>query len=185
MLREINSFVRRNGRITLGQKKYLDQYLEKYSVNINLKDNILENFNNNNPLILDIGFGNGEDLFCQAQNNPNYNFIGIEVYLSGIGALLKRVVNNRLDNIKILNGDAVEYVKNHLSENVVSRVQLLFPDPWHKKKHHKRRIIQIDFIENIYKVLCGNGVLHIVTDCEKYCEHIVNVVESFGKFIDC
>ncbi len=184
MRREIRSFVKRNGRITPGQKKYVSLYLEQYEVSLNSECLFSQSFGNKNPVIIDIGFGNGDDLFSQAYNNPQYNFIGIEVYLSGIGVLLKKITENSLVNLRIINGDAVEVLNNNILRNSVSKIQLLFPDPWPKKKHHKRRIIQLEFVNNIYEVLCSEGFLHIVTDCEKYAEYIADVIKKSNKFVD-
>ncbi len=183
MKKTIQSFVRRSGRITSGQKQSLEQYLKDFGV---VADNNLLDFDtifgNDNPVILDIGFGNGEDLFHQAKLYPNYNFIGMEVYIAGIGSLLKRVHDDQLTNVRVMNGDAVEIISKNIANNSLARVQLLFPDPWPKKKHHKRRIVQISFLTAIYNALQKNGVLHIATDWQDYAEFIDTTFKDFRKF---
>ena len=181
-LKQIKSFVKRNGRITQGQMRSLEDNMQRYGLSSSGKYNFVEIFGNNNPVVLDIGFGNGHDLFLQAESNPHINFIGVEVYLAGIGALLKRVHDKHLSNVRVINHDAVEIIKGCIDKDSISRVQLFFPDPWPKKKHHKRRIVQLDFLAKIYTILQNEGILHIATDVEDYALHMQDVFNEFNRF---
>ena len=187
MQRGIQSFVRRNGRITPGQKKALEHNLGKYEIIVK-EDNTLDFdiiFGNHNSIILDIGFGNGDDLFNNARSFPELNFIGVEVYLSGIGALLNKVHAENLTNVRVINFDAVKLLTNNILENSIARVQLLFPDPWPKKRQAKRRIIQLPFIDKVYQALVKEGIFHVATDCMDYAEHIDGVLTTFDKLKVC
>lgn len=124
------------------------------------------------PLIIDIGFGNGDLLVSLANQYSQTQFVGIEVYDAGIGHCLKLIAENNLKNLKIINGDAVEVLKFGMADASISEINLLFPDPWPKKRHHKRRIINDGFIQLISKKLMPNGLVNISTDWENYAEQI-------------
>ncbi len=146
----IKSFVKRNGRITNTQKHFF--YNKETNKNFYIPRSLVkisELFNNNNHCILDIGFGDGKLLINIAKKYPNFNFIGIEVYDSGIGNALKQISDNEINNIKILKIDAVLFLKNFIKTSSLYGVSLFFPDPWPKKKHYKRRIINEDFLNLI------------------------------------
>ena len=146
-LRKIQSFVRRSGRLSKAQSTGLNELWPTYGVNLDNKTiNLDELFNKPQSVTLEVGFGNGDSLLEMAFQQPQNNFLGIEVYEAGIGRLINEANKKKIDNLKIIKGDAVEILKNNIKDNSISCLQLFFPDPWHKKKHHKRRIIQTSFL---------------------------------------
>lgn len=179
-LKQIKSFVKRNGRLTSDQKSSLAHNLKIYGLE-KADYSFVEIFGNDNPVILDVGFGSGDDLFMQAMNNPQYNFIGAEVYLSGINSVLSRVVEHDLKNVRLIYGDAVEHMTECFPKDSLARIQLMFPDPWPKKRHHKRRIVQNKFIEIVISLLQKGGVFHVATDWEDYAVHIQDVMAKQDK----
>ncbi len=185
-LRKIQSFVKRSGRLSKAQSTGLNELWGDYGVNINEKIlNFDELFLNKNDITLEVGFGNGNSLLEMAIQQPNQNFLGIEVYEAGVGRLINEASKNNLSNLKIIKEDAVEILTNNISDNSLSCFQLFFPDPWHKKKHHKRRIFQTSFLYLLSKKLKNNGIAHIATDWENYAEHIMDTLESHPHFKNC
>ncbi|MBA3581415.1 MAG: tRNA (guanosine(46)-N7)-methyltransferase TrmB [Gammaproteobacteria bacterium] len=183
-LRKIRSFVLREGRLTLGQQRALKELLPRFGLSISTeqKFNFDIIFNRHAPVILEIGFGNGESLAQQALQNPHLDFIGIEVHKPGIGHLLMRLEELQLTNVRVLNTDAVEVLQHAIAAHSLHGVQLFFPDPWHKKKHHKRRIVQSAFIEQLHILLATNGWFHVATDWTDYAVHTQNVMMAFDVF---
>ena len=185
-LRKIQSFVKRSGRLSKAQSTGLNELWGDYGVNINEKIlNFDELFLNKNDITLEVGFGNGDSLLEMAIQQPDQNFLGIEVYEAGVGRLINEASKNNLSNLKIIKEDAVEILTNNISDNSLSCFQLFFPDPWHKKKHHKRRIVQASFLDRLSKKLKNNGIAHIATDWENYAEHIMDTLESHPHFKNC
>jgi tRNA (guanine-N7-)-methyltransferase len=185
-LRKIQSFVKRSGRLSKAQSVGLNELWGDYGVNINEKTlNFDELFLTKNDITLEVGFGNGDSLLEMAIQQPNQNFLGIEVYEAGVGRLINEASKNNLSNLKIIKEDAVEILTNNISDNSLSCFQLFFPDPWHKKKHHKRRIVQVSFLDLLSKKLKNNGIAHIATDWENYAEHIMDTLESHPHFKNC
>jgi tRNA (guanine-N7-)-methyltransferase len=185
-LRKIQSFVKRSGRLSKAQSTGLNELWGDYGVNINEKIlNFDELFLNKNDITLEVGFGNGDSLLEMAIQQPDQNFLGIEVYEAGVGRLINEASKNNLSNLKIIKEDAVEILTNNISDNSLSCFQLFFPDPWHKKKHHKRRIVQTSFLDLLSKKLKNNGIAHITTDWENYAEHIMDTLESHPHFKNC
>ena len=135
------------------------------------------------PLILDIGFGDGELLISMAKEKFDTNFIGVEVYDAGIGHCLKLIEQNKLDNLKVVSGDAVEVMKFGIEDGSLSEINLLFPDPWPKKRHHKRRIINAEFIELMSKKLVSDGLINISTDWENYAEQVIDLFRSRKDYV--
>ena len=179
----IKSFVKRNGRITNTQKHFF--YNKETNKNFYIPRSLVkisELFNNNNHCILDIGFGDGKLLINIAKKYPNFNFIGIEVYDSGIGNALKQISDNEINNIKILKIDAVLFLKNFIKTSSLYGVSLFFPDPWPKKKHYKRRIINEDFLNLISDRVQKGGFVKIATDWTSYNESITELFENNKKF---
>ena len=173
--RPVRSFVRRKGRITSSQKYALENLLPKYGIEYSadlgpIPDSFLGD--PECPLVIDIGFGNGDLLVSLANQYTQTQFVGIEVYDAGIGHCLKLIDENNLKNLKIISGDAVEVLKFGMADASINEINLLFPDPWPKKRHHKRRIINGDFIQLISKKLMPNGLVNISTDWEDYAEQI-------------
>ena len=185
-LRKIQSFVRRSGRISKAQSIGLNELWHDYGVNLNEKKlDFNKLFLSKNNVTLEVGFGNGDSLLEMAIDQPNQNFLGVEVYEAGVGRLINEANKNKLSNLKIIKDDAVEVLTNNILDNSISHFQLFFPDPWHKKKHHKRRIVQISFLDLLSKKLKKDGVIHIATDWENYAEHIMELLESHSHFKNC
>ena len=185
-LRKIQSFVRRSGRLSKAQAIGLNELWDDYGINPNGKLlNLNKLFLSPNNVTLEVGFGNGDSLLEMAIQNPNLNFLGIEVYEAGVGRLINEASKNKLTNLKIIKEDAVEVLNNNIPDDSISHFQLFFPDPWHKKRHHKRRIVQTSFLDLLTKKLKNNGIVHIATDWENYAEHIMETLESHSYFKNC
>jgi tRNA (guanine-N7-)-methyltransferase len=140
-----------------------------------------EIFGRDNMLNLEIGFGMGQSLADMAEAAPEQDFIGVEVHLPGVGALLKEIEDRGLENIRVYAIDANDVVDLCLPDAALDRVMVFFPDPWPKKKHHKRRLVQHDFVQRLRHKLRVGGVLHLATDWENYAEHMMEIMgESEG-----
>tara|TARA_B100001063_G_scaffold207990_1_gene204185 strand:+ start:892 stop:1560 length:669 start_codon:yes stop_codon:yes gene_type:complete len=177
--KQINSFVKRSGRLTNAQKKILNSKDNNNNFFLGEKNlNFKELFNNNNKCILDIGFGDGKLLVNTAKKFPEINFIGIEVYDSGIGNILKQISEEKLENIKVSNTDAIIFLESYVESNCLHGITLFFPDPWPKKKHFKRRIVNEYFLELITEKIIKNGFVTIATD---WCNYSENIIEIFDK----
>ena len=176
----MRSFVLRQP--TEGREK-LDRSWPKYGLS---RDNGMidprEVFGRDNMLNLEIGFGMGRSLADMAEAAPEQDFIGVEVHLPGVGALLKDVEDRGLENVRVYNIDANDVIDLCLPDASLDRVMIFFPDPWHKKKHHKRRLIQPEFIQRIRHKLRVGGVLHLATDWENYAEHMLEVMNDSEGF---
>lgn len=175
--RRIKSFVRRQGRLSQAQKQAIETQWPRFGLDLNAGQlNFNDLFGREADTILEIGFGMGTSLAEMAENNPNKNYIGIEVHRPGVGALLKLIEDKQLVNIRLFNEDAIEVLKLCIPENSLSGVYLFFPDPWHKTRHHKRRIVQPQFVENIAMHLKTGGQFHMATDWENYATHMMQVM---------
>jgi len=178
-LRTIKSFVRREGRLTPSQARALDQLYLIYGIDLNLELN--KNFKNNNPLVLEIGFGMGDSLIQMAKDNPDLNYLGLEVHRPGVGHILLGIEQENknqenLTNLKVLSHDAVEILEKYIPNNYLQKIQIFFPDPWHKKKHHKRRLIQEEFVKKLVLKLKNSGQIHLATDWENYAEQMLKIL---------
>lgn len=183
--RPIRSYVRRMGRITKSQKAALREEQQQLIVPAtNLPQDPQSWFSKSQPLVLEIGFGMGENLIHQAQLHPEWNFLGIDVHEPGLGACCQLCRLNAIDNVRLMATDVTDVLKEVIQTPALSQVFILFPDPWPKKKHHKRRMIQVDFIALIAKRLQANGLLHIMTDWAEYAEHIRSVMQQSTEFRD-
>ena len=181
-LRQIRSFVRREGRLTSGQERALAELFPQFG--LTCAQGLCDwpaVFGNTNPVVLELGFGNGASLLQQAMNEPHLNFVGIEVHRPGVGALLLGVEQHALANIRVFCDDAVEVVRDCIPLASLQRIQVYFPDPWHKKRHHKRRLIQSMFVETLVDRLQPGGLLHLATDWENYAEHMAEVLEANSR----
>ena len=181
--RSIRSFVRRQGRITAGQKRAIRENWSDYV--LNLADGwsaIEETLNLSCPIILEIGFGMGVSLHNQAQSDPHSNYIGIEVYLPGLGNLIGLLQKSQLKNVRLFCEDAVEVLRHVIKDKSLYKVQLFFPDPWPKKKHLKRRLINENFIDLISKKLKRNGEFVLVTDSHSYYCYALDLFSSRSDF---
>ncbi|MFA7554570.1 MAG: tRNA (guanosine(46)-N7)-methyltransferase TrmB [Spongiibacteraceae bacterium] len=175
--RSIRSFVLRTGRMTPGQQKAYDKYWPEKG--LLLQDGVIDPssvFGRAAALNLEIGFGMGASLVEMAKAAPEQDFIGIEVHVPGVGKLLHGMEEHGVDNIRVYCDDAVEVLKHCIADQSVDRIQIYFPDPWHKKKHHKRRLIQPAFIQTLRQKLKLGGVIHLATDWEHYAEYMMEVM---------
>ena len=182
-LRRIRSFVRREGRLTTGQQRALDEVWPQFGIDHN--DTLLDLdavFGRSAPRVLEIGFGNGASLLKMAQDNPDKDYIGIEVHRPGAGNLLHNIEREGVTNIRVMTDDAVDILKQQIPDGSLDLVQLFFPDPWHKKKHHKRRIVQPDFVQLLRKKLKPGGHFHMATDWQHYAEHMLEVMSAAEGF---
>ena len=181
--RPIRSFVRREGRLTKGQERALSELWGKFGINNEASIlNFDKIFKRSVPRVLEIGFGNGHSLAEMATAHPEKDYLGIEVHRPGVGALLLLIEEHGLSNVRLICDDAVEVIKHRIADNSLDRVQLFFPDPWHKKRHHKRRIIQSDFVSLIAQKIKPGGLFHMATDWEDYAFHMVEIMNSSVDF---
>lgn len=192
-LRTIRSFVLREGRMTPGQQRAFEELWARFGIGGAVDEeldwqgaaalDLPAIFGNDNPVTLEIGFGNGDSLAEMAAAAPERNFIGIEVHRPGVGHLLLKTEERGLTNLRVMRKDAVQVLKHALPAASLDRVQLFFPDPWHKKRHHKRRILQPELIALLARVIRKGGHFHAATDWENYAEHMMRVLtEAEAQF---
>ncbi|PCI58288.1 MAG: tRNA (guanosine(46)-N7)-methyltransferase TrmB [Gammaproteobacteria bacterium] len=182
-IRKVRSFVKREGRLTKAQERAINEHWQ--TMGLNHSDGAIsgvELFGNNNPLVLEIGFGMGKSLVEMAKNSPELNFIGVEVHKPGVGACIALAVEQGVTNLKVYEHDAIEVLADCISDQSLTTVQLFFPDPWHKKKHHKRRIVQASFVESIRQKLKISGVFHMATDWQNYAECMLEDMQNSAGF---
>jgi len=181
--RPIRSFVRREGRMTEAQKRALAELYPRYGLAPG--DDLFDFaavFGRAAPVAIEIGFGNGDALACQAAAHPETDYLGIEVHRPGVGRLLARVAAEGLANVRVACADAKEILARNVPDDSLTAVYVLFPDPWPKKRHHKRRLVQPEFVQLVRRKLKPGGVLHLATDWPAYAEHmeaVLNVAEGF------
>ncbi|MDH5660961.1 MAG: tRNA (guanosine(46)-N7)-methyltransferase TrmB [Gammaproteobacteria bacterium] len=182
-IRRIRSFVKREGRLTVGQERALNELFPRYGLVLqNTPLNLDDTFQRIAPRILEIGFGNGASLSEMAANNPEQDYIGIEVHRPGVGNLLLQVEKLGLTNLRVINDDGVDVLKKMIADESLDAVYLFFADPWHKKRHHKRRIVQKEFVELLRKKLKVGGVFHMATDWEHYAQHMMSIMNDSEGF---
>lgn len=174
--RPVRSYVKREGRITEGQRHALKELWPKFGVEPQGLLDFKALFGREADTVLEIGFGNGDTLLQMAQAEPDSDFIGIEVYESGAGRLLANIDAEGLSNLRVIKHDAVEILRNNIPDQSLTRVMIFFPDPWPKKRHHKRRLIQPDFVSLLQSKLMLDGILHCATDWENYAEQMLDVL---------
>lgn len=175
----VRSFVRRAGRITAAQQRALLNNWQQFGIESGptpLDANAV--FGRNAPLILEIGFGNGESLANQALAQPEYNYLGIEVHRPGVGHLLLRAAQLQLTNLRILCADAVQVLAQQVPDQSLARIQIFFPDPWPKLRHHKRRLVQAQTLPLFMRKLQEHGQLHIATDCRDYADAMLELLNA-------
>lgn len=178
--RRIRSFVLRQGRLTKGQARALETGLPQFGVSYTpelLDLNAVFN-RADSKKILEIGFGMGETTAKIAQVLPNCDFLAAEVHTPGVGALLKLIQENTLTNIRVIQHDVVEVLHHMLADASLDGVHIFFPDPWHKKRHHKRRLIQAEFVNLLCTKLKAGGYLHVATDWQEYAEWVLEVLNA-------
>lgn len=180
---KVKSFVKREGRLTKGQAKALEDLWPTMGIEYTDSSiNFAEAFENNAPVVLEIGFGMGKSLVEMAKAQPDLNFLGIEVHKPGVGACLAYAGELNVKNLRVMEYDAVEVLKHAIGDSSLQRVQLFFPDPWHKKRHHKRRIVQPEFVELVATKLAQGGHFHMATDWEPYAEHMLEVMQASERY---
>ena len=182
--RSVRSFVRRTGRITAAQNRALKELWPRYGIEFSAKTlNLDEVFGRTAGHSLEIGFGNGETLVREAARQPEIDFLGVEVHEPGIGRCLIAASDLGLSNLRIIRHDAVEVLQHQIEDGALERISLLFPDPWPKKRHHKRRIVQASFLQLAARKLATSGTLQIATDWENYAEHIDELITQSSEFL--
>lgn len=181
--RTIRSFVRRAGRLTPGQAQALQELWPVFG--IDFSDELIDLdsvFGRAAPRVLEIGFGNGETLVEQAAVNPSTDFIGIEVHEPGVGHCLLRAHAAGISNLRLSRHDAIDVLRQQIPDASLRRINLYFPDPWPKKRHHKRRILQHDFLQMLSRKIEPGGTFHIATDWQDYAEQIDELIGSDDSF---
>ena len=182
-MRKVRSFVRRPGRATAAQRRALSELLPRYGVREDRAPlDLAAIFGRDARRVLDIGFGDGEALVTNALNNPGVDYVGIEVHEPGIGHLLLLLEKSGATNVRVIARDAAEVVPL-LADASFDAVDLLFPDPWPKKRHHKRRLVQPPFVAEIARVLKPGGFLHVATDWADYARHTREVVGQSAQLV--
>ena len=171
--RRIKSFARCAGRMTPAQRLAVDTVLPQYLWS---EQSVIDK-----PLILDIGFGMGHSLAWQAERYPQYHFLGVEVFLPGAARLATLLKEKNLSNVHIVVGDVVLLLKERLPSHCLAGVQLFFPDPWTKKRHHKRRLMQADFLTLLLRHLQKGAFLHFASDWENYCQSVQDLFKSYTE----
>jgi tRNA (guanine-N7-)-methyltransferase len=177
--RRVRSYVLRAGRLSKGQQRAIEQFSKDYC--IDCKDTLLdarEVFGNDHPLIIEIGFGMGDATSRIAEQFQDHNFIGIEVFTPGVGKLLGEINEKKLENIRIIQHDAVDVLSNMIADKSVAGFHIFFPDPWPKKKHHKRRLIQSRVVRLLRRKLKPGGYIYAVTDWQEYADQMLEVLSG-------
>ena len=181
--RPIRSYVLRTGRMTPGQQRAFDENWSRWGREH--EQGLVDfdaAFGGSGPRVLEIGFGMGQSLVAMAKAAPESQFIGIEVHKPGVGRLLHSMADEGVSNIRVYCHDAVEILRDCIADESLDTVQIFFPDPWHKKRHQKRRLIQPQFIAQLRSKLKPGGVLHLATDWENYAEQMMEVLSSAEGF---
>jgi len=175
--RHIRSFVLRQGRFTPAQQRAFEQHWARYGLDPHVPLDPKRAFARAAPLVLEIGFGNGEQLLWSAQQEPDKNFIGIEVHRPGVGRLMNALAAHNVDNVRLYNHDAIEVVQ-HLAAASLAEVRIYFPDPWPKQRQQKRRLVQAPFVELLATRVAPGGRLHLATDWADYAAQMLMVLEA-------
>lgn len=183
--RPIRSFVLRQGRLSPGQARAVDmlgpQYVLPYKADAVL--NMAKIFERDAPTIVEIGFGMGNTTADIAQQLSDKNFIGIEVHTPGVGSLLKMIAERNLTNLRLIQHDAVEVLRDNVTDASLAGLHIFFPDPWPKKRHHKRRLIQPAFVTLLVQKLQTQGYIHLATDWQPYAEHMLEVLQAEPQLV--
>jgi len=182
---KVKSYVKREGRLTKAQERAIEEFWPTMGIDYqNAALKLSELFGRTAPVVVEIGFGMGKSLVEMAAASPEKDFIGIEVHRPGVGACLAEAGELGLSNLRVMDHDAVEVLNNMIPESALSRLQLFFPDPWHKKRHHKRRIVQSEFAELVLSRLQPGGCFHMATDWEPYAEHMAEVMNTTKGYVN-
>jgi len=194
--RSIRTFVLRQGRLTEGQQRSFDQYWHVFGIDtghIDIKNterdfdtpkriDLSQHFTTAAPVWMEIGFGNGDALVTMARQNAEVNFLGVEVHLPGVGHALGEVARCELTNVRLIRYDVLDLIEHFMMPASVDRVLIYFPDPWHKTRHHKRRLVNAKFLDMLEKLLRPEGLIHFATDWEPYANQVKSVVEMHPRY---
>jgi tRNA (guanine-N7-)-methyltransferase len=177
--RHIRSFVLRQGRVTIAQQRAIDMSLPRFGIPYSAQPiNLAQTFGRPAPKILEIGFGMGDSTATIAQAHPENDYLALEVHTPGVGNLLKLIDAQQLTNIRIMQHDAVEVLRDMIGDSSLDGVHIFFPDPWHKARHNKRRLIQAPFIAQLVQKLKPDGYIHVATDWQDYAEQVLAVLSA-------
>ncbi|WP_386698030.1 tRNA (guanosine(46)-N7)-methyltransferase TrmB [Lonepinella sp. MS14436] len=182
--RKVRSFVLRTGRLSEYQRQIMNDNWTSYGLDYqNEPFDFTKIYGNSQPVVLEIGFGMGKSLVEMAAQNPDKNYLGIEVHTPGVGACLAYALEKGVKNLRVMCHDATEILRDCIAENSLGGLQLFFPDPWQKAKHHKRRIVQPQFVENVSQKLQSGGFIHFATDWQNYAEQMLDVLQSMQSAV--
>ncbi|HEU0188355.1 MAG TPA: tRNA (guanosine(46)-N7)-methyltransferase TrmB [Gallionellaceae bacterium] len=177
--RHIRSFVLRQGRVSNAQQRSLDTLMPRFGIPYAEQPlDLNAAFGRDAPKILEIGFGMGEPTAHIAKNHPQNDYLALEVHTPGVGSLLKQIDEQGITNIRVMQHDAVEVIRDMLADNALDGVHIFFPDPWHKARHNKRRLIQPPFVAQLAKKLKPGGYIHVATDWQDYAEQVLAVLSA-------
>lgn len=182
--RTIRSYVLRQGRMTVAQSRAIEHLLPEYGLDISQTFDWQAIYGNQNPVVIEVGFGMGDSLVQMAATNPATNYLGIEVHGPGVGACLDMMQKQDLTNLRVTQHDAVEVLDRCVPNQSVAGFQIFFPDPWHKKRHHKRRLIQPNLIAKLVTKLEKNGFVHLATDWQNYAEQMMDVLSANANLVN-
>ncbi|MCK5905483.1 MAG: tRNA (guanosine(46)-N7)-methyltransferase TrmB, partial [Gammaproteobacteria bacterium] len=174
----IKSYILRQGRATVGQQNAIDNVWDDYCLDPSKIYDYAQIFGRDAPLIMEIGFGNGSSLAEMARNNPDLNYLGIEVHRPGVARLLMLLEEQGIKNVRIYHHDAIQILETKFLDHFLAGVHLFFPDPWQKRRHHKRRIVRPSFVQILNKKLKKGGYFHAATDWEHYAKDMVSTLSS-------
>jgi len=184
-LRPVRSFVRREGRMTGAQRRALEEFGARYL--LGFRESLCDLdavFGRAAPRTLEIGFGMGDSILDMARRHPERDHLGVEVHRPGVGRLLRALAGEDIGNVRIVCADAVPVLTHMFPDAALDAVFLFFPDPWPKKRHHKRRIVQPEFVELVARRLRPGGIFHLATDWEDYARHMMAVLEASPLFVN-
>ena len=170
--------------MTPAQQRALEELWPVFGIDEDGVLDLEQVFGRRAPCIVEIGFGMGDTLVQLASRHPEHNYLGIDVYRPGIGSTLRKLQANELDNVRVIAGDALEIMECSLEDGSLDAIYIFFPDPWPKKRHHKRRLVQQESVTFLVRKLKRGGVLHLATDWEDYACHMVDVVSGVSGLIN-
>ncbi|MBI5006369.1 MAG: tRNA (guanosine(46)-N7)-methyltransferase TrmB [Nitrosomonadales bacterium] len=177
--RHIRSFVLRAGRVSVAQQRAIDTLQPRYGIPYVARPlDLAQAFGRTAPVILEIGFGMGDSTAVIAQAHPENDYLALEVHTPGVGNLLKLIDSENLQNVRIMQHDAVEVLRDMIADGTLDGVHIFFPDPWHKARHNKRRLIQAPFIAKLVQKLKPGGYIHVATDWQDYAEQVLRVLRE-------
>lgn len=180
--RPIRSYILRGGRLTPGQQRAFSNHWTRYGIEFTGRPlDLASLFGNHHPVYIEVGFGNGESLAQMAAADPAHNYLGIEVHRPGVGRLLRRIDELGVSNLRVMRHDAIAVLDQSIGDAALAGLFLFFPDPWHKRRHHKRRILSPGFVEKLARIIAPGGLFHAATDWEQYAEQMMTVLSTAGE----